>query len=337
MSKLEVDKIDPQSGTDLELGTSGDTITIPAGVTFDSSAATNTLPATVVTTTGTQTLTNKSIATTQLTGTITPSDSTVTLAKLTATGTQDATTFLRGDNTFAAAGSPSIDDNGNATAITIDSSENVSIGTTVAVSTLNVLADSGSEAIGVMGRSADDRSRVNLNSNDGATTYAQLEYSATTVELKAVANIPLVFRTNNTERMRINNAGKIFTNQTAQFDDCVTIGGSPFTGDFQIEVSGLLAVNGGSWKQIGMRLSYAGIQDDAGGAQTKDVLITIRGLSTYSTVTGVDTGGGTVGITLNSSTTTASTFTITSPTSTCVGAYVATLFANDNSTMECNA
>ena len=34
-----------------------------------------------------------------------PSDSTVSLAKLTATGTQDATTFLRGDNTFAAAGS----------------------------------------------------------------------------------------------------------------------------------------------------------------------------------------------------------------------------------------
>jgi len=100
MSKIEVDKIDPQSGTNLELGTSGDTITIPAGVTFDSSAATNTLPATVVTTTGTQTLTNKSIATTQLTGTITPSDSTVSLAKLTATGTKDATTFLRGDNTF---------------------------------------------------------------------------------------------------------------------------------------------------------------------------------------------------------------------------------------------
>jgi len=74
MSKLEVDKIDPQSGTDLELGTSGDTITIPAGVTFDSSAATNTLPSNVVTTDGTQTLTNKSIAATQLTGTITPSN-----------------------------------------------------------------------------------------------------------------------------------------------------------------------------------------------------------------------------------------------------------------------
>ena len=104
MSKIEVDKIDPQSGTDLELGTSGDTITVPAGATFDSSAATNTLPSNVVTTDGTQTLTNKSIVASQLTGTITPSDSTVTLAKLTATGTQDATTFLRGDNTFAEAG-----------------------------------------------------------------------------------------------------------------------------------------------------------------------------------------------------------------------------------------
>ena len=114
MSKLEVDKIDPQSGTDLELGTSGDTITIPTGVTLDASNATTTLPANVVTTDGTQTLTNKSIAATQLTGTITPSDGTVTnakivdstieLAKLSATGTKDATTFLRGDNTFAAAG-----------------------------------------------------------------------------------------------------------------------------------------------------------------------------------------------------------------------------------------
>ena len=122
MSKLEVDKIDPQSGTDLELGTSGDTITIPTGVTLDASNATTTLPANVVTTDGTQTLTNKTIDASQLSGTITPSDGTVTnakvnasaaidysklnltgniaLADLSATGTKDATTFLRGDNTF---------------------------------------------------------------------------------------------------------------------------------------------------------------------------------------------------------------------------------------------
>src|SRR6056300_1359295 len=123
MSKLEVDKIDPQSGTALEIGSSGDTITIPSGATLDASNATTTLPSNIVTTDGTQTLTNKSIAATQLSGTITPSDGTVTnakvnasaaidysklnltgniaLADLSATGTKDATTFLRGDNSFA--------------------------------------------------------------------------------------------------------------------------------------------------------------------------------------------------------------------------------------------
>ena len=38
MSKLEVDKIDPQSGTDLEIGSSGDTITIPTGATLGNGA-----------------------------------------------------------------------------------------------------------------------------------------------------------------------------------------------------------------------------------------------------------------------------------------------------------
>ena len=34
MSTLNVDKLDPQSGTALEIGTSGDTITVPSGATF---------------------------------------------------------------------------------------------------------------------------------------------------------------------------------------------------------------------------------------------------------------------------------------------------------------
>ena len=43
----------------------------------------------------------------------TPTDGTVSLAKLTATGTKDATTFLRGDNTFASAGLSGWSENGH--------------------------------------------------------------------------------------------------------------------------------------------------------------------------------------------------------------------------------
>ncbi len=44
MSKLEVDQVDPQSSTNLTLGTSGDTIIIPSGVTLNAGASTLTLP-----------------------------------------------------------------------------------------------------------------------------------------------------------------------------------------------------------------------------------------------------------------------------------------------------
>ena len=42
MATLFVDKIDPQSGTALEIGSSGDTITVPSGATLDLSNATQT-------------------------------------------------------------------------------------------------------------------------------------------------------------------------------------------------------------------------------------------------------------------------------------------------------
>ena len=44
MSQIEVDKVIPQSGTSLQLGENGDTISVPAGATFNASAGTFTLP-----------------------------------------------------------------------------------------------------------------------------------------------------------------------------------------------------------------------------------------------------------------------------------------------------
>jgi hypothetical protein len=50
MSKINVDAIEPQSGTSLTVGASGDTVTVPSGVTLDTSNSTLTLPDNSVTT-----------------------------------------------------------------------------------------------------------------------------------------------------------------------------------------------------------------------------------------------------------------------------------------------
>ena len=57
MSKVEVDAIEPQSGTALTVGASGDTITVPSGAILTTTNATVNLPAT--TTVSTELKTNK--------------------------------------------------------------------------------------------------------------------------------------------------------------------------------------------------------------------------------------------------------------------------------------
>jgi len=70
-----------------------------------------------------------------------PSDNTVSLAKLTATGTKDATTFLRGDNTFAAAGLNGWSEDGaNNNLLPASSSAGIYLGTTSATAA-NLLDD----------------------------------------------------------------------------------------------------------------------------------------------------------------------------------------------------
>jgi len=50
MSKIEVDTIEPQSGTSLTIGASGDTVTVPSGATLDMSSGTMTLNSTMTNT-----------------------------------------------------------------------------------------------------------------------------------------------------------------------------------------------------------------------------------------------------------------------------------------------
>ena len=77
MATLFVDKVDPQSGTSLEIGSSGDTITIPSGATLTNSGTATGFGkvlqvVTGETTTNTQ-ITSTSYTDTTLTANITPS------------------------------------------------------------------------------------------------------------------------------------------------------------------------------------------------------------------------------------------------------------------------
>ena len=78
MSKIEVDAIEPQSGTSLTIGASGDTITIPSGATLTNSGTATGFGKVlqVVSTTKTDTFTTSSTSLTDVTGmsaSITPS------------------------------------------------------------------------------------------------------------------------------------------------------------------------------------------------------------------------------------------------------------------------
>ena len=67
MSKIEVDQVDPQSGTTLTLGTSGDTVSIPSGVTLANAGTVTGIPTSAL---------SGTIATAQI------ADDAVTLAKM---------------------------------------------------------------------------------------------------------------------------------------------------------------------------------------------------------------------------------------------------------------
>jgi hypothetical protein len=83
MSEVKVNKISPRSGTDVTLGDSGDTITIPSGATLANSGTVTGIPASAI------------------------SSGTIATARL-GSGTANSSTFLRGDQTYAEAGGGSL-------------------------------------------------------------------------------------------------------------------------------------------------------------------------------------------------------------------------------------
>jgi prolyl oligopeptidase PreP (S9A serine peptidase family) len=103
---------------------------------------------------------------------------------------------------------PSIVDNGDATAITIDSSENVGIGMTPFTGYTGYSLQIG-------GTSQTFISIHNTTTGNTVNDGFSLGNDASNVYLTNRENTPMIFSTNNTERMRIGSDGKVLINTTS--------------------------------------------------------------------------------------------------------------------------
>ena len=91
----------------------------------------------------------------------------------------------------------------------LDASGNVGIGTSSPGFPLDVKCDAAAFGVRLLGRTADNISVLRFVDSGATVTYGQFDVRSDQFIVNAVANIPLVFNTNNTERMRILSSGNV--------------------------------------------------------------------------------------------------------------------------------
>ena len=141
------------------------------------------------------------------TGVATFSAGTVSAPAITTTGDTNTGIFFPAADTIAFT-------EGGAESMRIDSSGNVGIGITNPDVPLNVLCNSSADGLTLRGRSSDNISRITFKNNANSSTYGRLDVRSDLFIVNAVANIPLLFNTNDTERMRIDSSGNVLVGTT---------------------------------------------------------------------------------------------------------------------------
>jgi len=111
---------------------------------------------------------------------------------------------------------------GPTTAITVDASQNVGIGTT----SPDIFSRSFAKTLGIDGSSGAANTGIQINGNTsynaeidfgvGGTRQATVQVSNTYFAVTANTSIPILFSTNNTERMRLDSSGNLLVGTTSQ-------------------------------------------------------------------------------------------------------------------------
>jgi len=99
--------------------------------------------------------------------------------------------------------------NGGTTAVTIDTSQNVGIGTSSPSAPLDIQSNSGGTGIRVRGRASANAGAIRYFANDNTTQRARIESNDTSFEINSIASLPITFNTTDTERMRITSTGNV--------------------------------------------------------------------------------------------------------------------------------
>jgi hypothetical protein len=131
-----------------------------------------------------------------------PSSGSVGISQLSASGTKDATTFLRGDNTFAAAGT-TINNNADNRVITGSGTANTLEGEA------DLTFDGTDLDVGASAKISSNGAIANFSNHNGSATETALASSDGNEKVRCFNSGLITFETGGSERMRITSDGDI--------------------------------------------------------------------------------------------------------------------------------
>jgi hypothetical protein len=95
-----------------------------------------------------------------------------------------------------------------------NSSGNLGIGNTNPTAPLTVSSNASADGLFLLGRASDDVGVMRFKNNANSTEFARFDARFDQFIINAVANAPMIFSTNNTERMRLDSSGNLLVGTT---------------------------------------------------------------------------------------------------------------------------